>query len=212
LHAQQLDLGSSHVVDASAALAQRLGLAADVCRPIPTAGYNSATPVTEGLAASFSFLLSFFLHCSWGFLRGDPGLRGLHGFESRRLPGSGALNVGRHLAAVAAQRLASTPWVDAALYSDARAEAVLTAAEAAWLAPDGSGYTGDRGGMCGVQGAASEGTAEPFCEGDGVGLEIVWDDGSPEPGSHLANALAALALVAVPPAGGCGLHVCAARC
>ncbi|KAL4857016.1 RNA-binding protein MEX3B [Chlorella vulgaris] len=136
----------------------------------------------------------------WGFLRGDPGLRGLHGFESRRLPGSGALNVGRHLAAVAAQRLASTPWVDAALYSDARAEAVLTAAEAAWLAPGGSGYTGDRGGMCGVQGAASEGSAEPFCEGDGVGLEIVWDDGSPEPGSHLANALAALALVAVPPA------------
>lgn len=180
--------------------------------PYTHGGLHSATPATEGLAASFSFLLSFLLHCSWGFLRGDPGLRGLHGFESRRLPGSGALNVGRHLAAVAAQRLASTPWVDAALYSDARAEAVLTEAEAAWLASGGSGYTGGRGGMCGVQGAASEGSAEPVCKGDGLGFEIVWDDGSPDPGSHLANALAALALVAVPPAGGCGLRRGAWRC
>ncbi len=124
-------------------------------------------------------------------MRGHPGLRGLHGFESRRLPGSGAQGVGRQLAAAAAARLASTPWLDGSLYHDPIAAAALE--QAAHLvdpsstgtceSPPAAAYEADEGGMC---------------------VEEMWEEEPGVPSDHLANALAALGLLATPLAG--GLH------
>lgn len=98
--------------------------------------------------------------------------------------------MGRQLAAAAAERLASTPWVDAAQYADPVAETAL--AQAAHLVDPAAT------GSCGLGRAEPAGYEEEegFCEAD------VWEEEPDVPASHLANALAALGLLAAPLAGG----------
>jgi hypothetical protein len=136
----------------------------------------------------------------WGFLRGHPGLRGLHGFESNRLPGSGAQAVGRALAAAAAERFASTPWIDPEQYTDPAGEAAL-GMSAHLVDPGGSAVPpwGLRGtaGMCGAGGGDQAGDEGGLCEaGLYWGAEGEGHEATPE--RHLANAVAALALITVP--------------
>ena len=132
--------------------------------------------------------------CRWGFLRGHPGLRGMHGFESRRLPGSGALGPGRQLAAAAAERLATTPWIPPGDYDDPVANVVL--AQAGHLIDPGLG-------SCSLDGSGTgQGDGEgETCGADGGGGPWAEDNDAGPPPSHLANAIAALTLVLAPLAG-----------